>query len=206
MAVLSKFITTALLATITAPAMALDSNVALNKTVTLTGVFGTPSGSGNPSSFGQPLIFASPSSLTDGITFSGNHRWSYNTVWWHGHEQDNAVEIDLGGNFNLNSFLVQADGNDTYFLQAYSKGKWVEAATVPQSLDYRQGMVTRNISTTAIQNVSKLRFGAKNGDGKYSVSEIQALGSAAPVPEPETYAMMLAGLGMVGVALRKRAP
>ena len=29
--------------------------------------------------------------------------------------------------------------------------------------------------------------------------------SAAPVPEPSTYAMLLAGLGLVGFAVRRRA-
>jgi len=37
-----------------------------------------------------------------------------------------------------------------------------------------------------------------------SVSEIGSPGSIAAVPEPETYAMLLAGLGLVGAMARKR--
>lgn len=37
-----------------------------------------------------------------------------------------------------------------------------------------------------------------------SNSEIGFLASAAPIPEPETYAMLLAGLGLVGVVARRR--
>jgi hypothetical protein len=32
------------------------------------------------------------------------------------------------------------------------------------------------------------------------------LASAAPIPEPETYAMMLAGLGVIGSIVRRRRP
>jgi hypothetical protein len=45
------------------------------------------------------------------------------------------------------------------------------------------------------------------GDGSLSVSEVgfaPTVLTAAPVPEPETYAMMLAGLGLVGFAARRR--
>jgi hypothetical protein len=35
--------------------------------------------------------------------------------------------------------------------------------------------------------------------------EIRGFLQAAPVPEPETWAMMLAGLGVVGAAVRRRA-
>lgn len=117
------------------------------------------------------------------------------------------IEIDLGGKFNLNNFLVQADGNDTYFLQAYSNDKLVSSTQIPLGENPSLGMNTRTVNaSTTMQNVTKLRLQANSGgkDHWYSVSEIQAFGTAAPVPEPETYAMLLAGLGVVGVALRKR--
>jgi hypothetical protein len=39
--------------------------------------------------------------------------------------------------------------------------------------------------------------------GRYELT-LTAQGNLAPVPEPETYAMMLAGLGLLGVAARRR--
>ena len=36
-------------------------------------------------------------------------------------------------------------------------------------------------------------------------SAITALAALAAVPEPETYAMLLAGLGLIGAAARRRA-
>ena len=38
-----------------------------------------------------------------------------------------------------------------------------------------------------------------------ALSEVEFYGTATPVPEPETYALMLAGLGLVGFAARRRA-
>jgi hypothetical protein len=38
-----------------------------------------------------------------------------------------------------------------------------------------------------------------------ALSEVTFAGMAAPVPEPETYPLMLAGLGLVGFAARRRA-
>jgi hypothetical protein len=38
----------------------------------------------------------------------------------------------------------------------------------------------------------------------YSISVSQGVGNTAPVPEAETYAMMLAGLGLVGFMARRR--
>lgn len=43
-------------------------------------------------------------------------------------------------------------------------------------------------------------FGLLNGVG----DNAQGFGVAAPVPEPETYAMLLAGLGLVGTIIRRR--
>ncbi|MBL8277252.1 MAG: PEP-CTERM sorting domain-containing protein [Pelomonas sp.] len=45
-------------------------------------------------------------------------------------------------------------------------------------------------------------FGVANGAAAYSIN---SAASAAPVPEPETYALLAAGLGMVGfIASRRR--
>jgi hypothetical protein len=45
-------------------------------------------------------------------------------------------------------------------------------------------------------------FGLSGGMGAYTISS--AITATAPVPEPETYAMMLAGLAAVGFLARRR--
>jgi hypothetical protein len=51
-----------------------------------------------------------------------------------------------------------------------------------------------------------VRLGRSDGHsatGSYELT-LTAQGNLAPVPEPETYAMMLAGLGLLGVMTRRR--
>ena len=48
-------------------------------------------------------------------------------------------------------------------------------------------------------DIKTFRFG-----GSYILLAGTADGTLAPVPEPETYAMMLAGLGMLGFMARRR--
>jgi hypothetical protein len=44
-----------------------------------------------------------------------------------------------------------------------------------------------------------------SSNGPYTFAdEVDFYSSAAPVPEPETYAMMLAGLGLLGFVARRR--
>ena len=47
-------------------------------------------------------------------------------------------------------------------------------------------------------------FSAGNG-GAYGSQDILNWSFTSPVPEPETYAMLLAGLGLVGGQIRRRA-
>jgi type III secretory pathway component EscS len=42
------------------------------------------------------------------------------------------------------------------------------------------------------------------GHGTYTLNTINASAVLTPVPEPETYAMLLAGLGMIGAMVRRR--
>ncbi len=55
---------------------------------------------------------------------------------------------------------------------------------------------------------SESRFGLNNGteflSATFNVAYWDASVSVSPIPEPETYALMLAGLALVGVAARRR--
>jgi hypothetical protein len=44
----------------------------------------------------------------------------------------------------------------------------------------------------------------KGGTKHYGLASFTTATASAPVPEPETYAMLLAGLGVVGIAARRR--
>jgi len=60
---------------------------------------------------------------------------------------------------------------------------------------------TFNFTTTG--GLQALVFSSVGGDG-YSGAVLDNVSVTAAVPEPETYAMMLAGLGLVGVIARRR--
>jgi hypothetical protein len=68
----------------------------------------------------------------------------------------------------------------------------------PTASDQYQG------GTAAFQFMAKLGTNAPNPWGSSEVAWYIGQGTVAAVPEPETYAMMLAGLGLLGFAARRR--
>jgi hypothetical protein len=95
----------------------------------------------------------------------------------------NGVADFGGGAFGQNSFLVDT-GTVSYFTWATN--------TNPVSIySLGAGVTTGSLSPTA----ATFTWNAANSTLTYAV----------PVPEPETYALMLAGLGLVGAAARRRA-
>lgn len=166
-----------------------DTNVALNKAVTL-------SGTGFGVGWGGPL--AAASTVTDGIFLGNGHTWDNDTVYWSG--TDAVVQINLGASFNIVSLTVEADNNDTYQVDYRIGDTWQSAVLVPAAYN-GGGLQLRTINLDTPISTNGLRIYATGGDNLYSVSEFQAF--AAPVPEPESYALMLAGLGLLGVWARR---
>ncbi|WP_348694592.1 FxDxF family PEP-CTERM protein [Duganella fentianensis] len=63
---------------------------------------------------------------------------------------------------------------------------------------------TVTLNVQGIAGSSVLKFAAVGKSDSYGTSLDKVSLVAAPVPEPETYAMLLAGLAMVGVVARRR--
>lgn len=70
--------------------------------------------------------------------------------------------------------------------------------------------VVETLNLSSGDNLFKLYFDPNAGgpvgwiDGQFKGSVTFDFGGAAPIPEPETYAMLLAGLGLLGFAARRR--
>ena len=179
------------------PAGLAYTNVALDKPVTLNGVFGTGSGYFPPP---DPLPALPPASIvTDGI-FQGGE-WTQG-VWWD--EQftgvHNTIVIDLQGSYTLNHFAAMADNNDLYQLDYRNPaGVWLPAWSIGEAccggLTLRETTLATPITANALR-ISAFTFGA---DYAFSVSEVQA--ALLPVPEPSAAAMLIVGGIALGVCL-----
>ena len=176
-----------------APAHATDPNVLLGVAPS-TQLFGMSSLTGD---------FTLLNTLTDGVFLPEQTGWQSGTVWWQTPDPNFlAIEFDLGGSFVLSAFKAQLDNNDNYRLE-YFDGTWHSLANQFPAL-FGFGMMTRDIVLAPGSEIvaSKLRLFPVDGDNAYAASEVQAFG--VPVPEPGTYLMMLAGIGLLGFMMRRR--
>lgn len=177
-------------------------NVALNAVVTLDGT-----------GFKNNGNRALPASVTDGVFLNDTHAWNNGTVYWLGGKPSDtldSVTMALGTVSLVSSIRLQADTLDTYTVDYRNgTGAWQTLTTLaaknnPIGYTYTHGLGIADYTLLAPVKASAFRIRG-NGDGLYAVAEFQAFGVAAPVPEPANWAMLCAGIGLIGF-LRKRRP
>lgn len=111
---------------------------------------------------------------------------SKEAIWLH---FDQAVELTSVG--------FRAEGHNTT--------GWVDGATFKYSFDnatWFTGLLPKNVGQFALDHTGQdfyFKFGGAHADQFYISSM-----TVSAVPEPETYAMLLAGLGLVGFSLRRK--
>jgi len=170
------------------------SNVALGSTVTTGGATIGDSGGWCCGSL------AAASTVTDGIYLANGTQWNTGTVFWSG--DTGSITMELAAAANVTHIDLQADNNDDYGVSYRDLGgTWHSLVTVSPNRSW--GLDMGGVDFAGV-DATAFAITAVGGDGFYSVSEFQALGTTLAVPEPETYALMLLGLAGVGLVSRRR--
>jgi hypothetical protein len=122
-----------------------------------------------------------PYTVTENITNNTNQAWT-----------------DF--HFTINEPATGGQGDVfTSHTQSTLTGFTLDSSSGPRNLDFT-GSLAAHSSTTATFNLNLNPFdpGANNGANNVTLTQVPS------IPEPETYAMLLAGLGVMGAIARRR--
>jgi hypothetical protein len=118
-----------------------------------------------------------------------------------------STGLDLLGNGSQN--MVAPAGYQAYtFWGQYTESVYQQGSTAHFSLTLGNVSVgTNTVGISSYYGFASPPPGQQytsNQWGNYTTFTTQAVSAVAAVPEPETYAMMLAGLGIMGAVVRRR--
>ncbi|MCV2360005.1 FxDxF family PEP-CTERM protein [Paucibacter sp. TC2R-5] len=122
--------------------------------------------------------WATQKSWAEGLTFAGSSDWELPTIYQY-------IELRTAYGGNLTSNTLPFKNVQSYYWSSTGYGSGTANAW--------------NFGTTG-----DFQYGfSKNGN--FAAVAVRTGDVSAPVPEPETYAMLLAGLGALAVVARRRA-
>jgi hypothetical protein len=180
------------------------TDAAAGAAVTYTGGgFGGSSSQWGTGTF-NPSIITSATYLTDGTQWNTGAAQGLptgpGTAFWYGSSDGDSSQwltISLGHMATVSSIVLQADNNDAYQVQYHSGSGWTTLGTFGSVGGW--GLATRPELTFSAITTDGFRIVATGGDGFYAVGHF-----TAAVPEPETYGMLMAGLGLIGFMARRK--
>jgi len=164
----------------------------------------------------------SPVTLGDSATDINGWTTINGTSWVSGVAQDGDMYVNLSANNNAIYQTFDTVAGTTYTLTYYTTGNGSSVNTVYADLydgsgfDFSTLLIEASgtgtgvsgldwfaVTTTftAVSNTTSLYFTANNNSGFAGVDNVSL---TTAVPEPESYAMLLAGLGAVGFVSRRR--
>ena len=197
-----KFLLAAAAAALIAPAAHAATNIVPANWLSITAV-----GNIGVLRAGSPWALGSTatniSAPVDGTRQPEGTQWNNGSFWW---DQDSSVnsnqvtwELQLNKKFSINQLKIQADDNDSYLVEYWNGSGWQSIFNVPAVFSF--GLVTRDSGTFGTIHTDRFRFTATGGDNYYALSQFEAYGA---VPEPASWAMLIAGFGLVGAMSRRR--
>lgn len=168
---------------------------------------------------GQSLAAA----LTDGNFGLGTWWTDAPNLWWTYQEgADGAVlTLTFDGLYALSDVRIGHDNNDFYAVQVSldgthwntllnslgtldPNGEYPGSSMLKRSSVAGDGVAYSSWIDFPVVQARYARVFALAGDQQYAVSELSFTGTAVPVPEPQAWAMLAAGLGVVGSLARRR--
>lgn len=202
-----KFLLAATAAALIAPTMfATAAHAATNivpsgwSSISWPGIAGTLR-AGSP--WGPGSTASSGSAPVDGTRQPENTQWNNGSFWWDADPSVNANPVTwtltLDRKYSINQLKVQADDNDAYLVEYWNGLGWQSIFNVPAVFTF--GLVTRDSGLFPTIHTDRFRFSAVSGDNYYALSQFEAYGS---VPEPASWALLIAGFGLVGLSSRRR--
>jgi hypothetical protein len=196
-----------------------DTNIALGKTVSIVATDPDPSAGFNNGTASNLQNITNGIVLPDATAY-GSAAAVDQAIEWNG--AGYVFQISLGGAYTVSGLIVDADDNDAYQLQYYnaSTSSWDALYTAPivsvgfglrtrpsvsdQSEEY---VLSSPVTTDAVRiyggaSDDNFCFDGSCGQGGYAIAQVELFGTPA-VPEPSTWAMMLAGfVGLCSLGYR----
>ncbi len=123
----------------------------------------------------------------------------------------NEISVTMGPSgdtFAMSSASVHVGLYDRYEFSVWGPltSAWVQLDLSTLSPEYSDGRMPEHLSLSVFDraNTTANWINPTNGHSIYTFAKFDSLTEVAAVPEPETYAMLLAGLGLIGTMSSRR--
>jgi hypothetical protein len=147
-------------------------------------------------------VVSSSGAVSNALYSDSSNYQGYSGAYRDMHQIDFSVNVTLAAGQTFD-FFFDGRSSDSGYTLAYAHASNGALSGSPQD-GADNVMLAANVlngNLTGVESWTSLG----NGWDKASDVNVQVFGtSMAPVPEPETYAMMLAGLGLLGFMARRR--